>query len=439
MADDKGGDKFESLSEKYMHKLRADLEEKKDEKQAENMAAGGPAQKITSAEYQSFKEEYLPRHMSLYENACNWSEKILKIKPDKKKEEKIQESIDITHLNITPTGAVSFSILVPLLIITFGSVLGYLIPNLILNPDTPELFFVFFFVFLGIIMMPALSRLPEFLANNWRLKSSNQMVLSVFYIVTYMRHTSNLELAIEFASRHLAPPLSLDLKKILWNVETEKFESMKESLDDYLETWRKWNMEFIESIHLIESSLYESSEERRINALDKALSVMLEETYEKMLHYAHNLKSPITMLHMLGIILPILGLVILPLVVSFMEGVKWYHLAMIYNVALPIGVFYLGKVILSSRPTGYGESDISEDNPELKKFRNVLFKIGKSEIGISPAYFAVFVGVLFMLIGLSPIIIHQINPDFDLALFGGDAEGNGAFVLLGYKPDPADN
>ena len=49
---------------------------------------------------------------------------------------------------------------------------------------------------------------------------------------------------------------------------------------------------------------------------------MLEETYEKMLHYAQNLKSPITMLHMLGIILPILGLVILPLVVSFMEAVK---------------------------------------------------------------------------------------------------------------------
>ena len=29
-------------------------------------------------------------------------------------------------------------------------------------------------------------------------------------------------------------------KKVLWNMETEKFESIKESLDDYLQSWRKF-------------------------------------------------------------------------------------------------------------------------------------------------------------------------------------------------------
>jgi len=66
------------------------------------------------------------------------------------------------------------------------------------------------------------------------------------------------------------------------------------------------------------------------------------------------------MLNMLGIVLPILGLVILPLVVSFMEGVKWYHLFALYNVALPLGVLYLSRSILRTRPTGYGDTDISE-------------------------------------------------------------------------------
>ena len=152
---------------------------------------------------------------------------------------------------------------------------------------------------------------------------------------------------------------------MLWDVETEKYSSVKESLDSYLDTWKKWNSEFIEAFHLIESSLYEGDEARRLNALDKSLDVILEETYEKMLHYAHNLQNPITMLHMLGIILPILGLVILPLVVSFMENVKWYHLAVLYNVILTVVVYYLGKNILSRRPTGYGDTDISEENPEL--------------------------------------------------------------------------
>ncbi|MBI2558717.1 hypothetical protein HYW20_05315 [Candidatus Woesearchaeota archaeon] len=364
----------------------------------------------TTKEYQEFKAEFLPRHMTLYEKLCNLSEKILKIKPDQKKAEALQEAIDITHLNITPAGAVSFSFLIPLLAAVFGSLFAFLVFN--------SMFFVLLFIVGTLCMIRPLGKAPEFIANNWRLKASNQMVLCIFYTVTYMRHTSNIENALEFASQHLSPPLSLDLKKVLWDVETEKYSSVKESLDMYLETWKKWNIEFIESFHLIESSLYEGEESRRLNALDKSLDVILDETYEKMLHYAHNLQNPITMLHMLGIILPILGLVILPLVVSFMENVRWYHLAVIYNVILTVVVYYLGKNILSRRPTGYGDTDISEENPELKKYRNILIRIGKNEFQMTPAIISVFIGVIFFLIGLSPLIFHALGiPDFG---FGGE-------------------
>src|SRR3990167_9399497 len=365
-----------------------------------------PSQPVTK-EYREFKAEFLPKHMTLYEKLCNLSEKLLKIKPDAKKAEALQEAISITHLEITPAGAVSFSFLIPLVSALFGSLLAFLIFD--------SMFFVFLFLVGAAISIKPLGKVPEFLANNWRLKSSNQMVLCIFYIVTYMRHTSNLENAIEFGSQHLAPPLSLDLKKVLWDVETEKYSSVKESLDLYLDTWKKWNIEFIESFHLIESSLYEGEESRRLNALDKALEVILDETYEKMLHYAHNLQNPITMLHMLGIILPILGLVILPLVVSFMENVRWYHLGVIYNLILTVVVYYLGKNILSRRPTGYGDTDIAEENPELKKYRNILFKIAGQEVQMTPMVVSVFVGVVLFFIGLSPLIFHAIGfSDFGL-------------------------
>lgn len=366
--------------------------------------------KPTTREYQQFKADFLPKHMGFYEKLCNLSEKLLKIKPDSKRAPALQEAIDITHLNITPAGAVSFSFLIPMILAVAGSLLAFLIFN--------SLFFVLMFIIGAALVINPLGKAPEFIANNWRLKASNQMVLCIFYTVTYMRHTSNLEKAIEFASQHLAPPLSLDLKKVLWDVETEKYSSLKESLDMYLETWKKWNLEFIESFHLIESSLYEGDEARRLNALDKSLDVILDETYEKMLHYAHNLQNPITMLHMLGIILPILGLVILPLVVSFMENIKWYHLAVIYNVLLTVVVYYLGKNILSRRPTGYGDTDIAEENPELKKYRSLLIKVGGREVQISPLMVSLSAGIVLLLIGLSPLILHAAGiADFG---FGGE-------------------
>ena len=360
-----------------------------------------------SSEYKSFRKEFVPRHLSLYEKACNVAEKIMKFNLKEQQRNQYLEDISIAHLNITPEGAYAFSFLFPIAFILFGFMFAIMMGG--------SMFFLMVSLFVGLLLITPLAKIPNFYATSWRMKASNQMVLCIFYVVTYMRHTSNLELALHFASEHLAPPLSVDLRKVLWDVETEKYESIKESLDAYLETWRKYNLEFIEAFHLIESSLYEASDERRLTALDKSLDVILSETYEKMLHYAHNLKSPITMLHMLGVILPILGLVILPLVVSFMDNVTWYHIATLYNVILPLAVYYLGRKILSMRPTGYGDTDISEENPELKKYKNLIINIGNTQIRISPLMLSLFVGSILLFVGLSPIIIHNLNPSFDIS------------------------
>jgi hypothetical protein len=384
--------------------------------------------------------------MNLYEKACSLSESILSVPPDPKKKKEYEESIDICHLNVTPNGVVSFSILGPLMIILFGLVVSVIIP-IIIGAD-PNLFFALFFAITGLVLIFPLNKIPHFLANNWRLKASNEMVLCIFYVVTYMRHTSNLEDAVNFAAEHLDPPMSLDLRKVLWNLETEKYSNIKESLEHYLETWKKWNMEFIEAFHLIESSLYETSEERRIGLLEKSLEVILEETYEKMLHYAHNLQSPVMMLNMLGVVLPILGLVILPLVVAFMDGVQWYHLGMLYNIILPISLFYLTKSILSRRPTGYGDTDISETNPEVNKYKNIRFNILGKTISITPMYISVVLGCILGLLALSPLIINLFNCNFDFGIPGGvildntpecdgvtDNDAN--YYFLGYRLDPA--
>jgi len=122
---------------------------------------------------------------------------------------------------------------------------------------------------------------------------------------------------------------------------------------------------------------------------------------------------------MLGVILPILGLVILPLVVSFMGSgnpfIMAIYVSMIYNVSLPIGVFYLGKVILSKRPAGYGAADISKKEG-IKKFRNVNIPIGKKlSISINPLFFSLTILFVLMVIGFSPIILHGIGmQDIDL-------------------------
>ena len=407
---------YTNLLSRYKHRLESELGNKIEY----------VPQKVTTKEYKEFKADYLKKKLGIYEELCNLTEKIVQIKPDEKKSAILQESINISHLNITPTGAVTFSLLMPVVIIIFSALFFFFVFQ--------SFFFIVFFMIVSIIMIKPLGSVPMFIANSWRLKTSNQMVLCIFYVATYMRHTPNLENAIGFAAEHLGPPLALDLKKVLWDVETEKYSTVKESLDAYLDTWKKWNQEFIESFNLIESSLLEGNEERRIHTIDRALEVILEGTYERMLHYTHNLKAPITMLHMLGIILPILGLVILPLVVSFMENVAWYHIATLYNFALPVGVYLLGRNILSTRPTGYGETNIVETNPEFKKFQKVLIRFGKSTIGISPLLIAIIVGLILVFIGIIPIILHAIDfPDMGFGRADSSSPCGFSICLLDYS------
>jgi hypothetical protein len=385
-----------------------------------------PSNKEFSKEYEKFRGEALSRKLTFYESLSLTLGKILNIAPKQKEREEIERAIEAAHLRITPVGATSFALFISFLITITAIFLGLIYYFL-----TEELM-----IFLPILMvlgaafaLKPLSKIPIYLANKWRLRASNQMVLCILYVVMYMHHTSNLEHAIKFAAQHIGPPLSLDLRKIFWDVETGRYSTIKESLDLYLAKWRNFNQEFVTSFHLIESSLYEPSEQRRLQLLDKAIEVMLEGTYEKMLHYAQNLKSPITMLHMLGVILPILGLVVFPLIGAFLGGlIKWYHLAFLYNLVLPIFVYVLGMNILAKRPTGYGETPVEKAFLRVKK----------------PYGAAIFFALLICLIGFLPLIIHTLDPttDFEIAQFGKflDYRGNkgpfgiGALILSLFIP-----
>jgi hypothetical protein len=378
---------------------------------------------IVSDEYKTFKEENLPKQLSIYEKMCNFSEGILKIKVSQKEEEDLRKYIRQCHLNITPTGAVSCSIVIPMLVAMFLLVTIQMLFFLFIQ--NISLFFIGFSFMLAAALMQPLRSYPEFAAQQWRLKSSSQMVQCVFYVVTYMRHTSNLEHAIDFASEHLNPPLAIDLKKVLWDVEMNRYSTIKESLDMYLEQWKEYNMEFVEAFHLIEASLFEGQEQRRIAMLDKSLDVILEGTFEKMLHYAQNLKGPITMLNMMGVIMPVLGLVILPLVVTFMDAVRWYHIAALYNILLPLMVYYMGMKTLATRPTGYGDAGYA-----AKKDPNYVpnyVKIAGTNFDIKPMMAPFMMFVMFTLLALSPLLIHLLAPDFDIVVM------DGKFSLLEYR------
>src|SRR3989338_303609 len=245
-----------------------------------------------SREYLKFKSEIAPE-LNRYEKWCHSLGNVIKIKVSQKDEEKTRKSIDIAHLEIEPWQAGTLSIMAFLGLFFVGLLISISIVLVKGNiSEFPFLFFilvtvasVFLFYFVG--------GYPARIAAKWRLKVSSQMVPAILYIVVYMRHTPNLERAIAFASENLQPPLALDFKKVFYDVQVGKYSTIKESLDSYLKRWKNYSPEFIESFDLIESSLYEPNSARRILILEKALQVVLDGVYDRMLKFTHDVRAPL--------------------------------------------------------------------------------------------------------------------------------------------------
>lgn len=361
----------------------------------EQEVSSSPIQE-SSADYIQFKRD-MTSSPSGYERWAKSLGNVIRLKIAQKDQLRIQRYIDAAHIDVSASQVMTLSV-VSMLLVFFLTLLTGL--SFYFLSESPSLANIALFVFLGaiasIFVLYYTYTMPQRLANNWRLKASAQMVPAVLYVVVYMKHTSNLERAIEFAAQHLEGPLALDFKKIFYDVEVGAFQTIKQSLDSYLEQWKDYAPEFVEAFHLIQSSLFEPSDSRRVQILEKALQVILDGIYEKMLKYTREIRSPLTNVYMLGIILPTLGLALLPLASTLLGGaLQWQHVLVIFNVIIPFLVFYMTSEVLLKRPGGYGESSLLELNPQYHKFKSN-----------KPWIRAFFIALPLFLIGISPFIFQ---------------------------------
>ncbi len=357
-----------------------------------------------------------------YEKATNIASKIFKIKPSEKELPNLEKYIALSHIRVEPGSVNSLAILLSMPFIIFAFIAFFL----------SSYFFMLVFFGAAIFTLLHFSNMPKYIFQSWRAKASDQLLLAVLYIVIYMKKDSNLERAILFVANQLPPPLSLDFMKILWDVETGKFSTINESLDHYMDTWKDSEPAFVDAIHLVESSLLESDSTKSKKILEKASDVITSGVQDNMTHFAHNLKSPIQTVHMLGIVLPLLMLVMLPMASAFLaDSIQATHLIMIYNVILPVLVFFLGRKILMTRPGGATITN-DEQIKQLAKSRTGLLKFGS--IGLfallSVPTFAI---LLNLAMGDAWTLQKFENSVFYLSIIFIFATGISSYIYFNYK------
>lgn len=202
------------------------------------------------------------------------------------------------------------------------------------------------------------------------------------YMIMSMKLVPNLEKAIEFASEHGHGKIAEDLKKLLWEVKVGIKNSVAEGLDELAYKWGDISVELKKGLMKIRSSVIESSESKRYQLLDQTMNDTLVSVKGKLEDYARTLNQPATVMFYLGILLPLLLIIVLPVGSAFSGSAmaQPIYLIMIYNIAIPLGCFFYARGVIKKRPPTYVPPVIPDHYPGLPK-KNML-KIKDFQINV---------------------------------------------------------
>ncbi|MBL7160448.1 MAG: hypothetical protein ISS93_01185 [Candidatus Aenigmarchaeota archaeon] len=357
---------------------------------------------VESREYKLFKK-LEKRKLSWYERLVRATGSFVQMSPDKKSKEILERSIAFANLRISPEQVMGSFVFT---IIAFAA-LGIIFMTSGIVPFIGGLVTTFIGVPLGYFLF----RYPPSLVKTLRIQASSQVVLAILYMVVSMRISPNLERALRFAASNISGPLSWDLRRLLWDIEIGKYYSASQAMDTYIEKWKPENEEFSEALHLVRDSQTQAADKSKL-ILDQALDVILEGTKTRMKHYTQDLKLPVMVIHMLGIVLPILGSIMAPMAAVFLSDlVQPWHFVLGYNIILPIVIIAFINITLSKRPMTFSPIDITH-HPNLPKPGRFLLK-GRSVPALP-------FGILVTLIIITPALLFYAQDP--TVLFRGVAD-----------------
>ncbi len=238
----------------------------------------------------------------------------------------------------------------------------------------------------------------------------------VGYLTMSLKLVPNLEKAIEFSAKHGRGRIADELNLLLWNVQIGVYNTLAEGLDDLAYRWGKYSEELKEALMMIRSSVIEDTEAKRYAVLDKTMEFVLESTKEKMEQYARDLSQPSITLFYLGVLLPLILIIILPVGSAFTGQAlaRPEILILLYNIIIPVTAFLYARHTIKSRPPTYESPEISNKFPGLPG----KWKISTGKRKMDLRFLLLF--VLIVGVGASFFVSSQgfpptfLNPEPDL-------------------------
>ena len=216
-----------------------------------------------------------------------------------------------------------------------------------------------------IIIMNYIANYPKTYAKYMKIHSLGDIPEILSYLVMYLKLVPNLENSVKFAAAESKTNLATDLRKMLWDMEIRVYHGVDDALTSFATQWGKWSEYFKRALHLVRSSIQEKDEASRTVTLNRALDVALDGTREMMNKFANKLHQPTMLIYSIGIMIPLSLVAMLPAAGLVGMKVTIFQVFFLYDIILPMFIFFYTRKILLSRPATFNPPNIPKDHPEL--------------------------------------------------------------------------
>jgi len=218
------------------------------------------------------------------------------------------------------------------------------------------------------------------------------------YLSIYLRNNPSLENAFLFVVLNLDGYIPSEFFDVLYDLETKRFSSLEEAVSFYSNRWREWYPDFAYLMSLLMNIRYIQSLDKIYAYLDKLQGWYYRLAERRLKEYAAYLKPKVIIVSSFLILLPIIGLAVLPMLSIFLpESARLALIFYMYDVLLPIISFLIISGVISEVPfsitTSYSTMHVEPDN---------YIDIGV-KIPIFPLVFAIAIVISI------PSIIHISN------------------------------
>lgn len=280
--------------------------------------------------------------------ACRYAGRFRWLRPKQRSNEELRENLEFAGLEVQAEEVVALALLSAILSVVLVVVIALLIafaglPSFVIMLTAPAPLLAYTFV----------GWYPSWRADRERVRALGDVPMMVSYLAMAMKITPNLERAVSFAGEQLDGRLGSSLRKMLSEAHLRLHSSADELLSKFVEHWGRWCPNLGRSIYLIRSSANDRSETNRSGTIDRAIEFSLRGVREQMQKFAAGLSLPILIIYSIGILLPLVFVVVLPVLAVINVSVGPQQIFFIYCILLPLIVYLLSDRVLARRPATF--------------------------------------------------------------------------------------